>query len=142
MYFAACRTVNEVEHHRSGGPKMQGLSRHGTSTARPFVFEKAWSQIKDEVRESAENEKWSGFFVTLDPILQRSEAREEPKRYIASVDYLRRDGLESKSPERPLYWRWKAPRVGRWSCRIHLHVEYASEMKSVFIRAYIACVLP
>lgn len=25
-----------------------------------FVFEKAWSQIKDEVRESAENEKWSG----------------------------------------------------------------------------------
>lgn len=82
-------------------------------------------------------------FVTLDPILQRSKAREEPKRDIVSVDYLRRDGLESKSPERPPRWRkkspagWKVERPG-FTC----NVEYASEMKSVFIRAYTASVLP
>jgi hypothetical protein len=108
------------------------------------VFEKAWSQRKDEVRASAENEKWCGSSVTLDPILQRSEAREEPKRDIASVDYLRRVGLERKqisrdtatlAMESPAGWKDGAD-------RIHLHVEYASEMKSVFIRAYTACVLP
>ncbi|KAF8272809.1 hypothetical protein EI94DRAFT_1783409 [Lactarius quietus] len=92
----------------------------------PFVFEKVWSQIEGKVRESAENEKWSGSFMTLDPTLHEKRST---------------DGLESKSPERPSFWRRKAPRVGleRWSDRIHLHVEYASEMKFVFIRAYLAC---
>ena len=109
-----------------------------TSTARPFVFEKVWSQIEDEVRQSAENEKWSGSFVTLDPTLhEEGKHVREPKRDIASVDYLQTDGLESKSPRVPLYWRRKAPRIGkvdspargvrkRNEIRIHPHLHCVS----------------
>jgi hypothetical protein len=81
-----------------------------TSTARPLVFEKVWSQIEDEVRESAENEKWSGSFVILDPTLhEEAKPVREPKRDIASVDYLQTDGLESKSPESPAILAEESP---------------------------------
>lgn len=70
------------------------------------------------------------------------EAKHVRKRkwVIASVDYLQRDGPESKSPETPPYWRRKAPRVGKMVERQDSPTRGVRKRNEICIHSSLLCV--